>query len=68
MLTEDEIRDGWSSQNLAWLGYSYFLVVVALGLFLLNILLIFIITRRPFLRRKNLRPLNKNPEGVIMLY
>jgi len=70
VLTQDEINDGWSSTNLAWLGYSYFLVVIALGLFLLNILLIFIITRRPFLRRKVRTLQNKHSEtgGVIMLY
>lgn len=69
VLTQEELNDGWSSEQLAWLGYSYFLVVGALGLFLLNLQLVCLAARKPWQRQKQLRTLqNKNPEGVIMLY
>lgn len=69
VLTSEEIQDGWSSENRALLGYSFFLVVIALFLFLLNILLVSLATRKPWIQRRAPRPLSdKNPEGVIMLY
>jgi hypothetical protein len=69
VLTNDEIKDGWTSENRAWLGYSFFLVVGALGLFLLNVLLVALASRRPRGPRNKTRPqTDKNPEGVIMLY
>jgi len=68
VLTTDEIKDGWTSENRAWLGYSFFLVVAALALYLLNVLLVALASRRPGPRNKPRPSTDKNPEGVIMLY
>jgi len=68
VMTNEEIKDGWTSENRARLGYSFFMVVIALGLFLFNVLLIGLATRRRSPRNKARQSTDKNPEGVIMLY
>jgi hypothetical protein len=68
ILSIDELEDGWTSDNRASLGYSFFLVLLAMGMYLFNIFLVSMATRRPW-RRSASRPVtDKNPEGVIMLY
>lgn len=76
VLTPEELEDGWSSESRAKLGYSFFLVVVTLGLFLFNIFLVSLASRKPATKywdsskqRISHRSIgDKNPEGVIMLY
>lgn len=64
----DEIEHGWTSENRAKLGFSFFLVVAALSLFIINIILVLMANNR-ICRRKHSRPMmDKNSEGVIMLY
>lgn len=66
VLTEEEQNDGWTSNGKARLGYSFYFVAVSGALHLLNMALIYAATRPP---RRNKRPvLDKNPEGLIMLY
>ena len=67
-MTDEEIRDGWSSENRAELGLSYSLVLAALFLFLLNIGLVSLATTRSCRRRLSHGSTDKNLEGVIMLY
>ena len=67
VLTEDEQSDGWTSEGRAWLGFSYFFVIIALLLFVLNILLVYLAVR-PCKSREPRTATDKNPEGVIMLY
>lgn len=68
VLTQEEINDGWTSENRSRFGYSYYLVALAMLLFFLNILIVSLALKRPRLRGKNRSSANKNPEGVIMLY
>lgn len=76
VLTPEELEDGWSSESRAKLGYSFFLVVVTLGLFLFNIFLVSLASRKRATKywdsskqRISHRSIgDKNPEGVIMLY
>jgi hypothetical protein len=81
VLSPEEIDDGWSSENRASLGISFFLVVIALGLFLLNIIFVTLASTKkrpiPFLHRTSQQYQHphvgghtgdKNPEGLIMLY
>lgn len=68
VMSVDEIEHGWTSENRARLGFSFFLVVAALSLFILNIILI-LMANKKICQRKHTRPmLDKNSEGVIMLY
>jgi hypothetical protein len=67
VLTEDEQNDGWTSDGRAWLGFSYFFVIIALGLYVLNILLVYMAVK-PWKNRSPRSTTDKNPEGVIMLY
>ena len=67
VLTPEEIHDGWSSEARARLGLSFFMVVAALFLFLLNILLISLSSRRPS-SKSSQKKVDPSPEGVIMLY
>ena len=68
VLTQEEIKDGWTSENRTKLGYSYYLVAFSMILFIFNIFIIFISIHRPFLKNKSRTIADKNPEGVIMLY
>ena len=66
VLTEEEQNDGWTSNGKAYLGYSFYFVIVA-GLFhLINMALIYAATRSP--RRNKRAAVDKHPEGLIMLY
>lgn len=68
VMSVDEIEHGWTSENRARLGFSFFLVVAALSLFILNIIFI-LMANKKICQRKHTRPmLDKNSEGVIMLY
>ena len=67
VLTEDEQSDGWTSDGRAWLGVSYFFVIIALLLFILNVLLVYLAVK-PCKSREPRTATDKNPEGVIMLY
>ena len=68
VLTQEEINDGWTSDNRTELGYSYYLVAFSTCLFIFNIFIIFVAIRRPSLKNKSRTLADKNPEGVIMLY
>ncbi|UXI20076.1 U6 snRNA-associated Sm-like protein LSm3 [Sarcoptes scabiei] len=76
VMTEDEQQDGWTSKNRASLSFSYYAVLVALSLHLLNVLLIYygtnhyrfasgLIGRR---QKDRSNGVDKHPEGLIMLY
>ncbi|KAI1305962.1 hypothetical protein HDE_01104 [Halotydeus destructor] len=68
VLSPEEQNDGWSSEGRASLGFSFFLVTLAMVLYLFNIFLVSLASRRPW-RRTTIRTVSdKNPEGVIMLY
>ncbi|CAG2178107.1 unnamed protein product [Oppiella nova] len=67
VLTPDEQNDGWNSEGRAWLGFSYFFVIIALVLYVLNIVLVYL-ANRPVKSREPRTTTDKNPEGVIMLY
>lgn len=67
VLTDDEQNDGWTSDGRAWLGFSYFFVIIALGLYIFNILLVYMAIK-PWKNRSPRTTTDKNPEGVIMLY
>ncbi|XP_054167216.1 clarin-3-like [Oppia nitens] len=67
VLTQDEQSDGWTSDGRSWFGYSYFFVIIALVLFLLNIILVYLAIK-PSKIRETRTATDKNPEGVIMLY
>ncbi|KAH9389679.1 hypothetical protein TYRP_007226 [Tyrophagus putrescentiae] len=66
VLTEEEQNDGWTSEGKARLGYSFYFVLVASLLHLVNIALVYSATRTP--RRNKRAVLDKHPEGLIMLY
>lgn len=67
VLTEDEQKDGWTSEGRAHLGYSYYFVNITLFLHIVNVVLINVASRQ--CSRKNERnAMNKHPEGLIMLY
>jgi hypothetical protein len=78
VLSPEEVEDGWSSENRARLGLSFFFVVIALSLFLLNVMLVSCVSRRRGgsccgSRHKTTSPshpfaTDKNVEGAIMLY
>ncbi|XP_054708622.1 clarin-3-like [Uloborus diversus] len=68
VMTKDELDQQWTSEDKAWLGYSFWFAVVCFILFLINIIITSLAMRQPWERRKPKLTMNKNPEGVIMLY
>ncbi|XP_064465884.1 clarin-3-like [Ornithodoros turicata] len=68
VMTVEEQQDRWTSDGRASLGYSFYFLVVALGLFCVNICILAITSLQPWEWKKPKRIAPKNPEGVIMLY
>lgn len=68
VMTKDEIEQQWISEDKAMFGYSFWFVVVAFILFVINMIITTLAIRQPWERRKPKISLNKNPEGIIMLY
>lgn len=68
VMTREEMDQQWVSEDRAWFGYSFWFAVVSFILFAFNILLTILAVRQPWERRKPKLAMNKNPEGVIMLY
>lgn len=68
VMTKEEIEQQWISEDKAMFGYSFWFVVVAFILFVLNVIITTLAIRQPWERRKPKISLNKNPEGIIMLY
>lgn len=67
-MTREEVDQQWVSEDKAWFGYSFWFAVMSFILFVFNILLTTLAVRQPWERRKPKLAMNKNPEGVIMLY
>lgn len=67
-MTKEEVDQQWVSEDRAWFGYSFWFAAVSFILFAFNILLTTLAIRQPWERRKPKLTMNKNPEGVIMLY
>lgn len=68
VMTREEVDQQWVSEDRVWFGYSFWFAVVSFILFSFNILLTTLAVRQPWERRKPKLTMNKNPEGVIMLY
>lgn len=68
VMTIEEQDKNWTSKDKAWLGYSFWFVVIVIIFFLLNISLVTLALQQPWDRRKSKPVSEKNPEGVIMLY
>lgn len=68
VMTQEELDQQWISEGRAWFGYSFWFVVVSFGLYIINILLTTLAIKQPWERRKPNLAMNKNPEGVVMLY
>lgn len=68
VMTREELEQQWVSEGKAWLGYSFWFAVVSCVLFILNLVITTLAIRQPWERRKPKLAMNKNPEGVIMLY
>ncbi|GFY77574.1 uncharacterized protein TNIN_300851 [Trichonephila inaurata madagascariensis] len=68
VMTKEEIDQQWISKDKAWFGYSFWFAVAAFILFVINIIITTLAVRQPWEKRKPKLTMNKNPEGVIMLY
>ncbi|GIX68205.1 uncharacterized protein CEXT_178871 [Caerostris extrusa] len=68
VMTKEELDQQWISKDKAWFGYSFWFAVAAFILFAINIIITTLAVRQPWEKRKPKLTMNKNPEGVIMLY
>ncbi|XP_076372091.1 clarin-2-like [Tachypleus tridentatus] len=68
VMTEEEIGDKWTSEGQARLGSSFWFVIVALVLYVLNIFIIKLAQNHVWEHRQPKSTTDKNPEGAIMLY
>lgn len=69
VLTVEEVQNGWTSENRSQFGYSYYLVVLAFVLHLVNIFIISIVQFGSWTNNKAAKRQSRSVcEGVIMLY
>jgi membrane-bound metal-dependent hydrolase YbcI (DUF457 family) len=71
VLTPEEVQNGWTSENRSQFGYSYYFVVLAFVLHLVNIFLVSIVQSETWTSHNNeaaKRHARSVCEGVIMLY
>lgn len=68
VMTKEELKSKWDSNNRSYFGYSFILVIVALCLYVINIIIVIIIIKQPWKIKVPKTKIQKNPEGVIMLY
>ena len=67
VLTKEEVEHGWTSESRSQFGYSYYLVVIAFVLFLVNIFIVSLVQFDGWSANKKRAP-RTMCEGVIMLY
>lgn len=79
VLTQDEINNGWTSENRSQFGYSYYFVLLAFVLHLVNIFIVSLVQFETWTSQKAAKRhlhsssrhhtnSSSNCEGVIMLY
>lgn len=69
VLTPEEVQNGWSSENRSQFGYSYYLIVLAFILHLVNIFIVSIVQFETWNSHKAAKRQSRAAcEGVIMLY
>ncbi|XP_067136624.1 clarin-3-like isoform X2 [Centruroides vittatus] len=68
VMTKEELKLKWNSDGRSSFGYSFILVIVALCLYVINIIIVTIIIKQPWKIKVPKTKIQKNPEGVIMLY
>ncbi|XP_013783839.1 clarin-2-like [Limulus polyphemus] len=68
VMTEEEIRVQWTSEGQARFGSSFWFVIVALILYILNVFIIKLAQNHVWEHRQPKSTTDKNPEGAIMLY
>ena len=70
VLTAEEVANGWTSENRSQFGYSYYFVVLAFVLHLVNIFIVSIVQTETWTNKAAAkRQLRTSAcEGVIMLY
>ena len=70
VLTAEEVQNGWTSENRSQFGYSYYFVVLAFILHLVNIFIVSIVQSETWTSNSEAakRQSRSACEGVIMLY
>lgn len=72
VLTPEEVQNGWTSENRSQFGYSYYFVVVAFVLHLVNIFIVSIVQADTWTSQHSSKAKRQARaaacEGVIMLY
>lgn len=69
VLAMEEVQNGWTSENRSQFGYSYYFVVLAFVLHLVNIFIVSIVQFETWTSNKALKRQSRAAcEGVIMLY
>lgn len=70
VLSQEEVQNGWTSENRAQFGYSYYFVVLAFVLHLVNIFIVSMVQFETWTSHKcAAKRQTRSPcEGVIMLY
>lgn len=69
VLSQEELQSGWTSENRSQFGYSYYFVVSAFVLHLVNIFIVSIVQFETWNQNKAAKRQSRALcEGVIMLY
>ncbi|XP_076363997.1 uncharacterized protein LOC143253673 isoform X1 [Tachypleus tridentatus] len=68
IMTQEELEEGWTSKDKAYLSKSFWYVLIALFFYFINIVLVHLAITQPWERRKPKAVPDQNPNGVIMLY
>lgn len=72
VLTPEEVQNGWTSENRSQFGYSYYFVVLAFVLHLVNIFIVSIVQSETWTNggaKSSKRGQSRSAcDGVIMLY
>lgn len=73
VLTNEEVQNGWTSESRSQFGYSYYFVVLAFILSLVNIFIVSLVRFESWTSDQSLSSSSKRHsratcEGVIMLY
>lgn len=68
IMSKEELTFDWDSKDRTNFGYSFYLVIVALVLYVNNIITVLIIFKQAWRKKAPKTEVQKNAEGVIMLY
>lgn len=69
VMSSQELQYGWTSKDHSSFGYSFWIVVGAMLLYILNLVIIFISSIEPEYQRRTNAVVNEKPaDGVIMLF